>query len=84
MIAIALSTLFAFAAVTALVVIAVSISQHGSAALAARGAWLACPEMRTVTYRISEVKVQRAPAKVLTLPVKPTARFAPPPQRHAA
>lgn len=84
MIATALSALFALAALTAIAVIAAAVRQHGGAALAARGAWLACPETRGMTYRISEVQVQRAPAQVLKLPIRPKARNFPQPNRRAA
>jgi hypothetical protein len=84
MIATALSALFALAALTAIVVIAAAVRQHSGVAMAARGAWLACPETLVMTYRISEVQVRRAPAQVLTLPVKPKARNFPLPERRAA
>jgi hypothetical protein len=84
MITTALSALFALAALTAIVVIAATIRQHGEVALAARGAWLACPETRTVTYRISEVQVLRGPAQVLKLPVRQMARNFSQPERRAA
>ena len=84
MIATALSALFALTALSAIVVIAAAVSQHGAAALAARSAWLACPETKIAMYRISEVRVQRAPAQVLTLPVKRKAWLAPQPESRAA
>lgn len=84
MIATALSTLFAVAALSAIVVIAAAIRQHSDAALAARGAWRDCPETRTVTYRISEVQVRHGPAQVLKLPVRQRARSFSQQERRAA
>jgi hypothetical protein len=84
MIATALSALFAFAALSAIVVIAAAARQFGGSALAARAALRDCPEFRSLTYQISEVHVRRAPAQVLTLPVRPKVQNFPQPDRRAA
>ncbi len=75
MIALALTTLFASAALLAIAAIAQSLWQFGPAALAVHGELQQCEATRSSTYRIiSHDAPKRKEAQIIALPVKPSAR----------
>lgn len=75
MLALALTALFACAALLALAAMAQSWRQYGTAALALRGELKQCGVMRGFDYRIiTHDMPSRGPAKIIALPVKSSAR----------
>jgi hypothetical protein len=70
MIALLLTSLFVAAALLAGGTLVNGFKGIMAEAAQARAALAACPRTNTAEYRISEVKVLRAPAKVLVLPVR--------------
>lgn len=84
MIGLALSTLFASAALFALAAIAQSWRQYGTATLAVHGALAQCDATRSFSYRIISFDATRAvpgkpapeklSAQIITLPIRRSAR----------
>ena len=82
MFALTLAALFAFAALLAVAVIAQSLRQYGTAALALHGQLKQCEATRGFDYRIvSPDGPKRKAAQIIALPVKSSARR---PQRQPA
>ena len=71
MTALLLTTLFVTAALLAGGVLLHSFNGTLAEAAQARAALAACPQSVAVDYRVSEVRVSRSSAKVLSLPIKP-------------
>jgi hypothetical protein len=86
MIAMLLTSAFAFAGLYGVLVIAAAWLRHGQAALALRGELARCPEMRSFTYRIVQHELAKRPSgRVIAFPVKVgTTRAAGQPLRAAA
>ncbi len=75
MLALALTALFACAALLAVAAIAQSWRQYGTTALVLRGELKKCDATRGFDYRIITQDVPtRGPAQIVALPVKPSTR----------